>query len=104
MKGEPVYLTLEQRKVVEDAIGNLTRRYRWPLHAKAAQQTHVHAVVTAPREGEALRDAIKACCTRALNKRFERREWWAEKGSATYLWEDDYFDNAVKYVNDQRDF
>jgi hypothetical protein len=68
MKGKPVYLNPEQRKVIEEAIENLARRYRWRLHAKAAQSTHVHAVVTAPREGEALRDAIKAYCTRALNK------------------------------------
>jgi REP element-mobilizing transposase RayT len=104
MTADPVYLTLEQRRIVEEAIDELTGRYRWPLHAKAAQQNHVHVVLTAPRAGEPLRDAVKACCSRALNERFGLRIWWAEKGSARYLWEDDYFERAVNYVNGQRDF
>ena len=61
-------------------------------------------VITANREGEQLRDAVKACATKALNKICGRKAWWAEGGSAKYLWERDYFQNAVKYVNDQHDF
>lgn len=104
MKGEPVCLTVAQRTLVEEAIHELAKRYEWPIHAIAAQSDHVHVVLTACREGEQLRDALKAVATRALNKRFGSRTWWAEKGSAKYLWERKYFENAIRYVKDQRDF
>jgi hypothetical protein len=60
--------------------------------------------VTVNREGTQLRDAIKAVASKWLNKQFEKRPWWAEGGSAKYLWETDYFHAATKYVKDQRDF
>jgi REP element-mobilizing transposase RayT len=104
MKFEPVYLTPEQRKLVEDAIREIAKKYGWVIHAIAVQSDHVHVVLTAMREGEKLRDALKAVASRALNKQFGEKSWWAEKGSAKYLWERSYFENAVKYVSDQRDF
>src|SRR5437763_10864987 len=54
MKGEPVTLSPEQRKVVEQAINDVAKRYGWTIHSKAAQSDHVHVVITAPREGDAL--------------------------------------------------
>jgi REP element-mobilizing transposase RayT len=104
MKQEPVYLTIEQRKEVEGAIREIATRYGWTIHSIAVQSDHVHVVITACREGEQLRDALKAVATRALNKKFGSKIWWSEKGSAKYLWERPYFKNAVKYVHDQRDF
>lgn len=104
MKFDPVSLTLEQRVLVESAIVDLCSRYSWPLHTMAAQTDHVHAVLTAPRDGPELREAIKSVASRVLNKQFGKRRWWAEGGSAKYLWETDYFHAAIKYVKDQRDF
>jgi REP element-mobilizing transposase RayT len=100
---EPVRLTPEQRTVVEQAIRDLATRYRWTIHALAPQSDHTHVVITADREGEPLRDALKAVATRALNEQYGKQRWWAEGGSARYLWEWGYFQNAVKYVRDQRD-
>jgi REP element-mobilizing transposase RayT len=74
------------------------------IHSIAVQSDHVHVVITACRDGEELRDALKAVASCALNKIFGKRDWWAEKGSARYLWERDYFENARDYVRDQRDF
>ena len=104
MKFDPVYLTPQQRKLVEEAIHNIAKKYNWIIHAIAAQRDHVHVVITALREGEKLRDALKAVASRELNKQFGAQIWWAEKGSAKYLWERSYFQNATKYVSDQRDF
>jgi len=104
MKHEAIFLTVAQRKLVEEAIRELAARYNWTIHAIAAQSDHVHVVITANREGEKLRDALKAVATRALNKQFGEKTWWAEKGSAKYLWERSYFQNSEKYVRDQRDF
>ena len=104
MKGDPIYLTLEQRKLVEEAIHEVAKKYDWPIHAIASQRDHTHVVLTAIREGEKLRDALKAVASRALNKKYGERKWWAEKGSAKYLWERDYFEKATKYVIKQREF
>ena len=104
MNGDPVSLSPEQRAVVEQAIRDVAGCYEWTIHAIAVQSNHVHVVITAFREGEGLRDALKAVASRALNKSFGKREWWAEKGSAKYLWERRYFENACDYVRDQRDF
>jgi REP element-mobilizing transposase RayT len=104
MVEEPVSLTIEQRNIVEDAILDVVSSYGWTAHAIAIQTDHSHVVITAPREGQALRDALKAVACRALNKACGKRTWWAEGGRAKYLWERDYFENAVKYVRDQRDF
>lgn len=104
LKQEPVKLTPEQRECVEASIRDLAERYCWTIHSIAPQSDHTHVVITANREGEPLREAIKAVATRGLNKRFGTKRWWAEGGSAKYLWEWDYFQNAVKYVRDQRDW
>jgi len=104
MKGEPATLELDQRKEVEKALVDFCARYDWKIHAIAAQSDHVHIVVTAPREGEPLRDALKAAASRFLNPKYGKKTRWAENGSARYLWEPEYFTNAVNYVTEQRDF
>ena len=102
MTQDPVSMTVEERECVEEAIREVARRYGWPIHALASQSDHV--VITANREGPQLRDALKAAATRALNKQFGNKKWWAEGGSARYLWERDYFVNARDYVRRQRDW
>jgi REP element-mobilizing transposase RayT len=104
MKEDPVKLTPEQRQLVEQAIREVAERYGWPVHAIAIQGNHAHVVLTAARDGSELRDALKAVASRALNKVYGKRTWWAENGSSRYLWEKSYFHNAVDYVRDQRDF
>lgn len=104
MCDDPVSLMPEHRWLVEDSIREVASRYGWTIHAMAIQTNHDHVVITACRDGEALRDALKAVASRALNKRFGKRAWWAEGGSAKYLWEREYFFNAVGYVQRQRDF
>jgi len=104
MKFDPLCLTLEQRKCVEETLFDLAARYTWRIHALAAQSDHVHVVITAPREGRLLRDALKATASRKLNKQYGSRPWWAENGSCKYLWEEWYFKNATDYVLRQREF
>jgi REP element-mobilizing transposase RayT len=104
MVGEPVSLTIEQRREVEAAIHDLAQRYDWLIHATAIQADHGHVVITAPRVGNELRDALKAVASKWLNRKFERKTWWAEGGSAKYIWTEDYLAGAAKYVRDQREF
>lgn len=104
MSQNPVRLTLEQRHCVEQAIVEVARRFEWTVHAIAPQSDHVHVVVTAMRDGDALREALKAAASRFLNKIFGKQKWWAEGGSDKHLWERRYFENAIDYVRNQRDF
>jgi REP element-mobilizing transposase RayT len=100
----PLKLTREQREEVERSLQGVAERYQWVIHQLASQSDHTHLVITAPRVGDELRDAPKAVACRALNKKFGKRTWWAKGGSCKYLWERDYFENAVGHVRDQRDF
>lgn len=104
MNQSPVKLTREQRMEVEQAIRDVAERYCWTIHVIAIQSNHNHVVITAVRAGDELRDALKAVASRALNKKFGKRTWWAEGGSSRYLWERSYFENSVDYVRRQRDW
>lgn len=103
MKQLPVRLTPAHRRCTVDAINDVAQRYNWTIHAIAAQSDHVHVVITAPRIGQELRDALKAVAARALNKHFVKQNWWAGGGSCKYIYHHSYFANAINYVRDQRE-
>ncbi len=81
MNGDPVYLRIKERRLVEKTLRDVAKRYGWTIHSLAVQSDHAHVVITACRVGKALRDALKAVASRALNKRFGKRDWWAERGA-----------------------
>ncbi len=87
MSEDATYPPFDERRCVEEAIRDVAARYRWTIHAMAIQKDHSHVVITAIREGERLREALKGVASRALNKCFGRKTWWAESGSAKHLWE-----------------
>lgn len=104
MSESSVVLSPDQRKTVELAIVEVADKYNWKIHAMAAQSDHVHVVITAQRDGNGLREALKAVASRALNARFgKRKHWWAENGSDKHLYEPEYFEAAINYVQGQRD-
>jgi REP element-mobilizing transposase RayT len=102
-RSTPVWLSLDQRLVVDAGIRDVAQRYGWRIDALAANSDHVHAVVFAERQGDALRDAVKAAGSRALNKCFDKCDWWAEGGSVKYLWDLAYYRNSVDYVARQNE-
>lgn len=104
MPSDPVRLTIEQRKCVEEAILSGAVKYNWTIHAVAPQTDHVHVVITAFRRGDELREALKAAASRLLNQRYGKQRWWARGGSDKHLWEKRYFENAIDYVKNQRDW
>jgi REP element-mobilizing transposase RayT len=104
MVDDAVILTVEQRRVVDQALTELAARFEWTIHALAPKKDHTHIVITALRDGDELREALKAGASRALNALYGKRRWWAEGGSDRYLWERSYFLNAIDYVNRQREF
>jgi len=73
MKGEPINLTIAERTLVERAIREVAERYGWVIRSIAPQRDHVHVVITAVREGEALRNASKPWPHVRSTRRLERK-------------------------------
>ena len=109
---EPAVLFDEvQRRILERTIDDHCRIRGWPLHARNARSNHVHLVVTAERKPEDVLDQLKAWCSRRLSdaaglkpegraKNAGRRKWFTEHGSTKWIEDDEYFQNAIRYVNE----
>ena len=99
-------LSDEQRGAVEKQIGETCHHRGWHLHAVNCRSNHVHVVVSAGgTRPKRIRADLKAWATRCLNQRFdvERANWWAERGSIRFLYDEDSLDAAVVYVTEGQD-
>src|SRR6056297_3007718 len=73
----------------------------WTLYAVNCRSYHVHIVVgafnTVPKK---IRSDIKAWCTRRLKEQcdLQRSNWWAERGSIRYIWNEDSLATVIQYV------
>ena len=104
-------LDQEQCAVVEKTIVDHCRIRGWELFAKNCRSNHVHVVVAADIKPEAVREQLKAWCTRKL-KELERQRrgqggvrenWWTERGSRLYINDPEGLDAVIQYVNDGQD-
>src|SRR5438128_48808 len=71
------------------------------LRAINVRTNHVHTVVTAAREPEAILEAFKAYSTRALRRARLLPSGvrpWARHGSTPYLWKERHVAKAIEYV------
>jgi REP element-mobilizing transposase RayT len=99
-------LTDQQREAVQRQIAETCRHRGWHLHAVNCRSNHVHVVVSA---GDAppkkIRADLKAWTTRCLKQQFDptRENWWAERGSIRFLYNEDRLDAATEYVTDGQD-
>jgi hypothetical protein len=97
----------ELRCAVERQIAETCQHRGWHLHAVNCRSNHVHVVVSA---GDAppkrIRATLKAWATRCLRQHAPsiadasgydavRENWWAERGSIRFLYEDSGLDAAV---------
>ena len=109
LKGPPVTLHEAQRAIVEATVRAHCDIRRWSLHAVNARSNHIHVVVTAQATApEKVMEQFKAWCSRRLNEHdaaggLPRRErWWTDHGSTKWVNDDDYFHNAVRYVQERQ--
>lgn len=106
MKGNPVFLSVEQADVVLTQFQETAAHRGWKLHAGSAMANHFHLVVTAPAEvltDEILRD-FKSYASRALNKRCSKPSsgtWWTASGSRRRLPDSHAVVAAIRYVLEQ---
>jgi REP element-mobilizing transposase RayT len=101
----PRVFTHEQMVVVESLVEAVCARGGWTPHTWASGPDHVHAVLGASAEGDAVRKWFKRWLGQSLAARYPLRAgetFWADGGSVKWVWTDDYLARAVDYVRRQR--
>lgn len=99
-------LNAAQRSAVEQQIRETCRHRSWQLHAVNCRSNHVHVVVSAAEtHPKKIRADLKSWATQRLKDKFDsgRRNWWAERGSIRYLYEQAGLEAAILYVADAQD-
>jgi REP element-mobilizing transposase RayT len=102
---QPRLFNNEQMILVESLIPRVGERGGWHLHEWAAGPNHVHNVLSANVEGDAVRKWLKRWLGQELAKLIPlqpRETFWAECGSVKWIWTDEYLRSATDYVRKQR--
>ena len=102
MKGEPVYLIVQQAAPLLEQFRETARYRGWEILAASIMPSHVHLVVGVPGDPDPaglLRD-FKSYGSRCLNERWGARpkSWWTESGSQRPLKTEAGVNGAVDYV------
>ncbi len=106
MTEAPCILQATERLIVTEQVSETCKFRNWTLFAVDCRSNHMHVVVGAcDTKPTKIRKDIKAWCTRRLNERSnrERKNWWAERGSVRWIFDEEGLDNVVKYVNEAQD-
>ena len=101
MKHAAVYFNSRQRGIIDHAIREVVEYNKWLLHALDVRRDHVHVVLTALKQPEAVMNSMKTWCTRKLRE--TRRiptdtKPWSRHGSTRWLWTEDELREACAYV------
>jgi REP element-mobilizing transposase RayT len=108
---DPVYLTPEQRAVIDAVLVEACARLGWELHARNVRTNHVHAVVSAGAAGNQVRSRLKGLASLRLSEQAGllpvmdkdgAKKWWTEKGNIVEIWDQRHLDAAVRYVDEQQ--
>ena len=109
----------DQRRLVELTIGDHCRVRGWTLYTVNCRSNHVHVIVAGDREPKEIREQFKAWCTRRLKALQQerlrplsahdssaaaiRQKWWAERGSALYVNDEEGLEAVIHYVREAQD-
>jgi hypothetical protein len=99
------------RDVVHRQVAETCHYRGWHLFAVNCRSNHAHAVISASTTPKRMREQIKAWCTRRLKERQAlisphetlRENWWTDRGSIRWIFDDDNLESAVLYVRDGQD-
>lgn len=106
MAEDACLLTWGERAIVESQIAETCEHRRWLLYGAACRSNHVHVVVGARElKPKKIRSDLKAWCTRKLKQASDpnRENWWAERGSGRYIFEEDRLALVLQYVTEAQD-
>jgi len=99
----------DQRTLIAQVIEDHHRIREWHIYALNVRSNHIHLVVAANRAPEEVMNQLKAWCSRKLSdaarlsdlppaKKAGRRKWFTEHGSTKWINDEEYMENAVRYV------
>lgn len=101
LKHDPVVLSPEMRRVVDQAIRDVCAHRRWTLHAVNVRSNHVHVVMGSDRAPDRVVADLKAWGTRRLREAGHAEaetRIWTRRGSTRYLDSHGSLVAAVDYV------
>ena len=109
---DPVILTREQMIFIEQSIPKICQRGGWDYITCAVGPDHVHTILKSKVDPEKIRRLLKRWLTQELFKKYATEpscpqpgtgaSWWAECGSIRWIDNERYYENATRYVTDQR--
>jgi REP element-mobilizing transposase RayT len=110
MTEQAVVLNDSQRSLVERTIREVCQFRKWIVYAINVRSNHVHVVLSADLPPEQVLSQLKAWCSRRLSEqaglpakedsRNGRKRWWTEHGSTKWINDENYLQNAIRYVNE----
>ena len=110
MTEDACILAPHQRKQVHEQVAETCQHKLWLLHAVNCRTNHVHVVLSSTASPKTIREQLKAWCTRRLKEqqallgiRDLRINWWAERGSIRWIFQETDLAAAIEYVLDQQD-
>ena len=106
MTEDACILSPQQRDIVERQVAETCGFRGWVQHAAVCRSNHVHVVIgPAGSDAKKIRREIKAWCTRRLKEGLSstRENWWGERGSIRWIWNDESLETVVRYVTEAQD-
>jgi REP element-mobilizing transposase RayT len=106
MKESVCLLGANEQEIVERQIVETCKFRQWSLFAVECRSNHLHTVVGAKEtDPMKIRKDIKAWCSRRLNEESQQQRvnWWAERGSVRWIFDEYGLDNVARYVNESQD-
>ena len=106
MTEDACILSPAERAAVESQIAETCRVRGWTLHAVNCRTNHVHVVLSAPEtKPKKIRSDLKAWTTRCLKEQCNpnRENWWAERGSIRFVFDEDSLERTILYVQEAQD-
>ncbi len=97
----PYLLDKTRREIVLKTLIEGRTHRNWKLWAAHIRTNHVHVVVEAEEQPEAIMNALKSYASRELNRSASEepnRKRWARHGSTRWLWKDEHVEEAIRYV------
>lgn len=103
MTEKQVLLSHEERDIVLCQILETCEHRKWVHIASDCRSNHAHIVIGAPNTSpKKIRADIKAWCTRRFRERSRPKQenWWAERGSIRFVWNETSLATVVQYVTE----
>lgn len=93
-RGGTVYLISVMQRTIIATTREAMKHLDAELHAIACEPTHTHVLMSwkHDRVWKSMRGSLQSALSRALNKHFGKREWWAENPSRKRVKDREHFD------------